>query len=508
MITNILSYLEASAGKTPDKVAFAQETRSCTFAELENASRQVGSVLCEAKVQPKTPVPVFMEKGVPAIMAMMGIVQAGAFYVVMDIHQPAFRLSQILDTLKPEVILVSRENEKEFALLEHAPRAIWIEDCLDRAVCEEALRQRREAAKNTDPLYGIFTSGSTGIPKGVLVSHRSVIDFIEYFTDLFDITEKDVIGNQAPWDFDVSVKDIYSGLKAGARVEVIPRRLFSVPMQLLDLLEERQVTTLIWAVSAVCIISTLHGFEYKVPTSIRKVLFSGESMPIKHLREWRKYLPDVMYVNLYGPTEITCNCTYHIIDREYEPGESLPIGKAFPNETVYLLDDENREIREPGKKGEICVTGTALALGYYRNPEQTQKAFVQNPLNDSYPERMYRTGDLGYYGEDGLLYFASRKDFQIKHMGHRIELGEIEIAMERIPEVTRSCCIFDMERNKIVAFYKGDIEKRELKKRLGAWLPSFMLPNRMVQVENMPLTKNGKIDRAQLMKEMEERHGK
>ena len=152
-------------------------------------------------------------------------------------------------------------------------------------------------------------------------------------------------------------------------------------------------------------------------------------MPVKHLNIWKKYLPEAMYVNVYGPTEITCNCTYHIIDREYEPGENLPIGKPFPNEKVFLLDEEDREVTKPGEKGEICVSGTALSLGYYNNPEQTAKAFVQNPLNQSYLEPIYRTGDLAYYGEDGNLYFASRKDFQIKHMGHRIELGEIETAL-------------------------------------------------------------------------------
>ncbi len=495
MIANVLHYLEDTARRIPHGTAYA---------ELEQDSRRVGSALYLAGIGPKAPVPVFMEKGVFAMKAMMGAVQAGAFYVVLDIHQPAFRISQILDTLKPEVILISAQSERAYRELACGIPALRIEDCLCREICPEALAERRMGAKDTDPLYGIFTSGSTGIPKGVLVSHRSVIDFIDHFAPLFSITGEDVIGNQAPWDFDVSVKDIYTGLKTGARVEIIPRRLFSFPAQLLDFLEERQVTTLIWAVSAVCILSSLHGFTYKVPKTIRKVLFSGESMPAKQLMEWRQYLPDVMYVNLYGPTEITCNCTYHIIDRAYAPGEVIPIGRAFPNETVFLLDEEDKEIRTPERKGEICVTGTALALGYYRNPEQTQRAFVSNPLNNNYPERMYRTGDLGYYGKDGLLYFASRKDFQIKHMGHRIELGEIEIAMERVKEVGRCCCLF--HENKILAFYEGTIEKRELKKRLAVWLPAYMLPNRLIRIDAMPLTKNGKIDRTGLLHEWEAQH--
>lgn len=498
MITNILEYLEKSAEDYPEKIAFADEELSCTFRELEESSRRIGSALA-GRICPGSPVPVFMEKGVETIKVLMGVVQAGGFYVVLDTHQPRLRLEQILDTLDAELLITSAKYEKELEALGFTGEVLRFEQLSRAQLLPEALKKVRCKTKDTDPLYGIFTSGSTGTPKGVVVCHRSVIDFIEHFTEIFEITEDEVIGNQAPWDFDVSVKDIYSGLKTGARVEIIPRKLFSFPMPLLDFLCERQVTTLIWAVSALCIITTLRGFEYRVPEKIRKVLFSGEAMPVKHLNQWRRYLPEAIYVNLYGPTEITCNCTYYIVDREFQPGESLPIGQAFPNECVVLLDENDREICRPGPEGEICVTGTALALGYYRNPEQTQKAFVQNPLNISYPERMYRTGDMGYYGEDGLLYFSSRKDFQIKHMGHRIELGEIETAMEQTEQIVRACCIFDS--GKILAFYEGDIDRRELKKQMGTRLPAYMLPNRFCRVDHMPLTKNGKIDRKKLLEE-------
>ena len=499
MITNILEYLEQSAVNYPEKIAFADETESCSFRELDENSRKIGSAIV-GKIKHGNPVPVFMEKGVETIAVFMGVVRAGGFYVLMDIHQPVIRLQQIMNTLESEVLITSEKYRQEVEKLGFTGQVLWIEELFRTDIKEEQLLKVRKESKDTDPLYGIFTSGSTGIPKGVVVCHRSVIDFIEHFTEIFRITEEDVIGNQAPWDFDVSVKDIYSGLKTGARVEIIPKKMFSFPTQLLDFLCERQVTTLIWAVSALCIITTLRGFEYKVPVLIKKVLFSGETMPIKHLNLWRRYLPDAMYVNLYGPTEITCNCTYYIVDREFQPGEVIPVGKPFPNETVFLLDGEDKEISQPGQVGEICVSGAGLALGYYRNPQQTQKVFVQNPLNLCYQERIYRTGDLGYYGEDRNLYFSSRKDFQIKHMGHRIELGEIEAAMEKVEEVVRACCIFDLESKKILAFYEGDIEKRELKSQMGERLPAFMLPNRFYRVMHMPLTSNGKIDRKALIK--------
>ena len=503
MIRNILDYLEQSARHYPDKIAFADEMSTCTYKELWETARSVGTKLANY-VPPRSPVPVFMEKRVETIYAFLGAVYAGCFYVLLDSKLPSERLKQILQTLQSEVLVLHPDYEKQFKALEYERNVVNILEALQEeedAVLLEAIREQR---LDIDPLYAIFTSGSTGIPKGVLVSHRSVIDFMEEFVDIFGITDKDVIGNQAPFDFDVSVKDIYSTLKTGATMQIIPKKMFSFPTKLLDYLDEREITTLIWAVSALCIVTTLKGLEYKVPQKVNKIIFSGEVMPIKHLNEWKKYLPDALYANVYGPTEITCNCTYYIVDREFQPGESLPIGQPFSNEKVFLLDEGNQLVREAGKKGEICVSGTALSLGYYRNPEQTKKVFVQNPLNEKYLERIYRTGDMAYYGHDGYLYFASRKDFQIKHMGHRIELGEIELAMEMAEGIRRACCTYDEPENKIIAFYEGEAEKRQIVRALGKKLPAYMIPNVWVKLDRLPITKNGKIDRKKMLKEYRE----
>ena len=503
MIRNTLDYLEQSARHYPDKIAFADEMSTCTYKELWETARSVGTKLANY-VPPRSPVPVFMEKRVETIYAFLGAVYAGCFYVLLDSKLPSERLKQILQTLQSEVLVLHPDYEKQFKALEYERNVVNILEALQEeedAVLLEAIREQR---LDIDPLYAIFTSGSTGIPKGVLVSHRSVIDFMEEFVDIFGITDKDVIGNQAPLDFDVSVNDIYSTLKTGATMQIIPKKMFSFPTKLLDYLDEREITTLIWAVSALCIVTTLKGLEYKVPQKVNKIIFSGEVMPIKHLNEWKKYLPDALYANVYGPTEITCNCTYYIVDREFQPGESLPIGQPFSNEKVFLLDEGNQLVREAGKKGEICVSGTALSLGYYRNPEQTKKVFVQNPLNEKYLERIYRTGDMAYYGHDGYLYFASRKDFQIKHMGHRIELGEIELAMEMAEGIRRACCTYDEPENKIIAFYEGEAEKRQIVRALGKKLPAYMIPNVWVKLDRLPITKNGKIDRKKMLKEYRE----
>ena len=492
---SILDYLERSAERFPDKTAFADENKEITFSQLKERAQRAASVLTAYNCV-RRPVPVLMEKGVDTICVMMGIVYAGGFYVMLDSSQPVERLNQILKTLQADVMVVSKENA-DFVPKLSFDGTVLEEDSFDDAAVRP-LEQIRSGMKDTDPLYVLFTSGSTGVPKGVVVCHRSVIDFINVFTDAFSITRDDVLGNQAPWDFDVSVKDIYSGLCTGACVQIIPRKLFSFPMLLLDFLEERKVTNLTWAVSALVIVSIMNGLEYKVPACIRRVMFSGETMPIRHLNYWRRYYPEARFVNLYGPTEITCNCTYYELDREFEAGDMLPIGRAFDNETVLLLDENDRLVTDQGVSGEICVAGTALALGYYRNPEQTAKAFVQNPLNDCYPELIYRTGDLGYYNENGELCFTSRKDFQIKHMGHRIELGEIESALDKVEQVQRSCCLFDQNKNKIVCFYQGSIDKGELRRTLEQYLPAFMIPNRFKVLDALPMTKNGKINRTAL----------
>ena len=255
---------------------------------------------------------------------------------------------------------------------------------------------------------------------------------------------------------------------------------------------------MIWAVSALCLISAFHGLDYKVPEKVNKILFSGETMPKKHLENWMNALKDAQFVNLYGPTEITCNCTYHKVDRSMDYSDGLPIGKAFPNERVFLLSDNDSLITEKGVTGELCVSGTALGLGYYNNPEQTGLRFVQNPVNKNYMEPIYRTGDLAYWGDNDNLYFAGRKDFQIKYMGHRIELEEIEKALSEVEGVERACCVFLKEKSKLLAFFTGETTGKDIRKNLSAVLPVYMIPTSYTKLDSMPITKNGKIDRGAL----------
>lgn len=495
---NVLEYLEYSAEKYPDKIVVRDSKAECSYKELLYNAKCIGSVLAQIEV-PLSPIIVFMDKGVEALTTFMGAVYAGCFYVLINPELPPARIRQILEVTQANCVVGLDGNLNMLEETAFTGKLLEYNDIVESDISEEKLQTIRNQSQDIEPLYCNFTSGSTGVPKGVLVSHRSVIDFMEYFPDMFHITERDIIGNQAPFDFDVSVKDIYSTLKVGATMVIIPKRLFSIPMQLLDYICQNKVTTLIWAVSALCMVTQLKGLTYRVPTDVNKILFSGEAMPIKHLKLWQKYLPNAEYVNLYGPTEITCNCTYYRIDREFEPDEKLPIGKSFPNEKVFLLDENNKSITSKEAVGEICVSGTALALGYYNNPEQTNKAFTQNPLNSNYLELIYRTGDLGYYNNNMDLCFAGRKDYQIKHMGHRIELEEIEEIINSFSQIERACCLFDTNKNCILACYVGSMEGKQIRKQMQEYVPIYMIPTKFCSLSELPITENGKIDRKELL---------
>ena len=323
-----------------------------------------------------------------------------------------------------------------------------------------------------------------------------MINLTEWYTEAFEITEEETIGNQAPFYFDSSVKDIYAVLKTGARMEIIPKMLFSFPVKLLEYLEEKKVNYIDWVPSALCIVADMGALERVKPSCLRKIMFCGEAMPTKQYHIWREKYPDALFANIYGPTETTVDCTYFIIDREIMPDEPIPIGYACRNTDVFILNGDR--LAAEGESGELCVRGRSLALGYYNNPEKTAKAFIQNPLNPHYPEKIYKTGDIAKYNARGEIIFLAREDYQIKHMGHRIELGEIETAVNSIAFIRSGICLYDEAGQKIVLFYCGDGTQADILKRLRDKVPKYMFPNVIRKLEKMPVTLNGKIDRLAL----------
>ena len=503
-VYNVVEYLQIQAQKHKDKIAVIEEDKVITYGELNDRSRSVGSYI-STEGYFNEPLIIFMDKGIDTLTAFLGVAYAGCFYSLVNPELPKNRLIQIKEVLNSGLVITDEEHMELAGEIFSGITICDIKSLQEHEIDEDALAHAMSRHIDTDPLYINFTSGSTGVPKGVTISHRSVIEFIDIFTELFDFNSEDIIGNQAPFDFDVSVKDIYSSLKVGATLVIIPRRYFSNPSMLLDYICEHKLTTMTWAVSALCLVTTFHGLDYKVPSTVKKILFSGEVMPMKHLAQWMEHLPEARFINLYGPTEITCNCTYHEVERgrNYEGKLTIPIGKAFPNERVILLGEDGNVIDESdtGRTGEICIAGTSVGMGYFNNIEQTEKAFVINEHVTGYREMIYKTGDLAYYNERGELMFSGRKDFQVKYQGHRIELEEVDKAIMDVDGVDRCCTIFDEEKSKLYAFYIGDMDKKELNARLRETMPVYMLPTYLVKMEEFPITKNGKIDRKNLMEE-------
>lgn len=502
MITNVLEYLEESAKKSPRKIVLSDDNSQVTYEELLHDAKAIGSYL-SSKINNKTnePIAVLIDRNVESIIAFLGVIYSGNFYVPIDLSMPSNRINTIFNTLHPQFIIANNASSSKLGSIDFAGEVLPFSQMIDANIDINGLEKIRSAVIDTDPVYSIFTSGSTGIPKGVVICHRSIIDLIEHFSRAFNLSENCIFGNQAPFDFDVSVKDIYLTLKNGASLVIIPKVLFSFPGKLIEYLNSNKINTIIWATSALRIIANFQSFENIKPNHLQTIMFSGEVMPNKILNYWRRNLPDCQYVNLYGPTEITCNCSYYIVNRQFADNEVLPIGIPFKNTDIILLN-ENDKLVKKDEMGEICVRGSSLALGYYNNKQETSKSFCQNPLNKNYPELIYRTGDLGSYNERGELIFISRKDFQIKHMGHRIELGEIEVAANAVNFIDTACCLYDSNNEKIILFYQAKEQNdKEVVLCLKKSLPRFMIPNRFVFMKSMPMNKNAKIDRQKLKSE-------
>ena len=519
MITNVFEYLEYTADRYPDKTAFADADKSVTFGELRDRAYAIADLIhlrCGDIIN--RPIGVYMYKGVDCLIAFMGIVCSGNFYSPIDRHSPASRIERIVETLDPVAILY---NDEPYGNDKYTDIGISSVDQTKAVGLGSSLREKAGVSKadqicnpdvsshnrpyyagviDTDPLYVLFTSGSTGQPKGVTISHRGVIDYAEWLYDTFAFDENTVFGNQAPFYFDNSILDIYSTLRNGSTTYIIPERYFTFHNELFEYMRSNQINTIFWVPSALISVANGTILDKGDNPKLEKILFCGEVMPNKQLNVWRRHYKDALFANLYGPTEITDICTYFIVDREFADDEPLPIGYPCHNTDIIVLNDKDELVTSPGEKGELCVRGTCLSMGYYKDYEKTDKAFVQNPLNSAYYEKIYRTGDIVEYNEEGALMYLSRKDFQIKHQGHRIELGEIDTAGGAIDGIDSCVTLYDDEAKQIIFLYVSDkdITDKEVYRELKSAVPGYMLPAKIRRLDSMPLNVNGKIDRAAL----------
>jgi D-alanine--poly(phosphoribitol) ligase subunit 1 len=507
MQINVLEYLETGPLlKCRDKLAIRDSRRGFTFGEIERFAKNCAALILQKTVATNQPIAVFLPKSAEAIIADLGALYTGNCYSNLDIKSPPERLQNMLQNLNSSVVITSKEHSSALRALGISEnQLLFVETALVPEINYDnaQLQQRLKSVIDTDPVYIIYTSGSTGIPKGVVVSHRGIIDYIDWARDCYQIFDNEVIGNQAPFFFDNSTLDIYLCLSCGATLVLIPEENFGYPLKLMQFVEQMGVTTFFWVPSVMTGVANFKILDSLAPASIRKILFAGEVMPTRTLNYWRSKYPNALFSNLYGPTEITVDCTYYIVDRDFKDEEALPIGFPCRNSDVLILNEHNKpaKIDEPG---ELCVRGSSLALGYWNNPEKTASAFVQNPLNPHYPELIYRTGDLVFKNVRGEIMFIGRKDFQIKHLGYRIELGEIEHAVQQVDDIHNCCVAYDQEKKAILLFYESgrELSPSFIRERLSASLPKYMLPTVFHRLEKMPLNGSGKIDRQKLAASM------
>lgn len=493
---NILEQFEQMTERFKDKTLFAEVEKSITTTEFKLRCKQVATQIAKFNLF-NEPIVVIDNRDINTLISMFAVVYSGNHYVLLDGASPVERLNKICAVIKPKLMLCQEKTQNvanEILKELKNCQTLQIENCAGE-IDEKKLASIRAKSTSADCVYILFTSGSTGVPKGTVITHANLLAYLPWFINTFGINENTIFASQTPFYFSASVSDLFSSLFTGATFNIIPKSYFSFPIQLIRFLNERQVNTIYWVPSALCIVANVDLFKYEQPKFLKKVLFAGEVMPNKQLNYWRKFLKDATFANLFGPTELVDICTYYVVNRPFRDDESLPIGSHIDNVSTFIVDERGNEITEQNKVGELYVRGQTVARGYYKNDEQTKKAFVQNPLQNTYPEIVYRTGDLVMLNRFGEYEYCGRADFQIKHKGYRIELGEIERVASAIENVNSVVAVFDAAADKIVLIYTGKVKKEELYSILTTKLPNYMLPELVIKTATMPINANGKIDR-------------
>jgi amino acid adenylation domain-containing protein len=508
MKINIIEYFEETVLKHPHRKAVINGDKNIDFTNLHASSINLAGYLKEIlQGAQNKPIAVFLPKSIESVVANLAIMYSGNFYMNLDIKSPNTRIKNILDLIEPSIIISDTSNI-EFAkktcpnfsfinidTIEHNPN-------FDHKTVLAGLSKMID----TDPICIINTSGSTGTPKGVILNHRSFIDFTEWAIETLKIGDDEIIGSLSPLIFDIYSFEICMLMVKGSTIVLIPESSSAFPVTILKLLQETNVSFIFWVPTIMVNIANMDLLSQMKLPQLKTVWFAGEVFPTKQFNYWKRNVSHAKFVNLYGPIEITLDCTYYIVEREIRDDEPIPIGYSCRNADVLILNNENK-LSKINEEGELCVRGTSLAMGYYNNPEKTAAAFVQNPLNTFYPEIIYRTGDLVYINEQNEIIFKGRKDSLIKHLGYRIELGEIEhVIINSLKLVENGCVVYHSQKKEIVLFYESinDISVAEIRKQISSILPKYMIPNKYEKMEELPRNTNGKIDRLMLSKKVNE----
>lgn len=507
MKVSLIELFEESVRKYPAKTAVIDKDRTICFADLRARSLALAAKISEKGVGQNKPVAVFLDKSIESVYADLGIIYSGNFYMNLDIKTPAERIKNILLLVEPALIVSTSSLIKAITTVipESTSIVLLDEEDWDEPVDEQAVIGGLSTIIDTDPSCIINTSGSTGTPKGVVLNHKSFFDFIDWAVDTFHFGDDLVMGSLSPIVFDIYSFELCMLMAKASTLVVLPAHLAAFPAKILEVLEKHQVNFLFWVPTIMVNIANMDLLSAFNLEHLKTVWFAGEVFPTKQYNYWHHHLPQVTFANLYGPIEITLDCTYYIIDREIPDEEPLPIGYPCRNTDIIILDDEDRAVSEPNVEGELCVRGTSLAMGYYNNPEKTAAAFVQNPLNKAYPELIYRTGDIVCYNDEGLIMFKGRKDNIVKHLGYRTDLGEIEhVIINTLKLVKNGCVVYNQTEKQITLFYEAEQEvpASEFRLSIGKVLPKYMIPTAYHHLELLQRNANGKIDRLYYKKQV------
>jgi len=501
--------LTASAERHPDKEAVTFENRSITYRELEAASDQLAHALIQHGVGKGDRVGICLNKCMESVISIFGILKAGAVYVPLDAAAPPKRLAFIVGNCGMKALVGA---SKKIAGITHllpdsrsAPRLVLTDDASWREMLRSPADPPRAPVIEQDLAYILYTSGSTGEPKGVMISHRTSLTFVNWAYETFGVQPADRVSNHAPLHFDLSIFDIFTTIQAGGTVVLVPEQLSVFPMDLARFIEQQCIS--IWySVPSVLTRLVLHGDlgRHRFAT-LRTILFAGEVFPAKYLRALRALIPHARYCNLYGPTETNVCTWYEVKDLREDSDQPIPIGKPCANTEVFVVNDR-QEIARPGEEGELYVRGPCVMNGYWGLQERTRDVLVRFPLPPPFEEQVvYRTGDIVKQDENGNFLFLGRRDHMIKSRGYRIELGEIESALYSHPNVVEAAVIAvpDEEignaiKAVVVTRQPNGLTAAELEYHCAQRIPKYMIPGTIEFRSSLPKTSTGKIDRTSL----------